>query len=89
MKKFKFKGKFNNKIFSTCPSIPRFHATFGEPIEFQPYNVELERIGSIKHATDEGVKLLGRVDHIEVDAKNKEVFVKDDFGLYVMYDCSF
>jgi len=51
--------------------------------------VELERIGSIKHATDEGVKLLGRVDHIEVDAKNKEVFVKDDFGLYVMYDCSF
>lgn len=34
MKKFKFKGKFNNKIFSTCPIIPRFHATFGEPIEF-------------------------------------------------------
>ncbi|CDW83349.1 UNKNOWN [Stylonychia lemnae] len=89
MKKYKFKGKFNNKVFSTCPSIPRFHATFGEPIEFQPYNVELERIGSIKHATDEGVKLLGRVDHIEVDAKNREVFVKDDFGLYIMYDCSF
>ena len=30
----------------------------------------MERIGSIKHATDEGVKLMGRVDHIEIDAKN-------------------
>jgi hypothetical protein len=45
MKKFKFKGKFNNKIYSTCPSIPRFHATFGEPVEHQPLNVEMERVG--------------------------------------------
>jgi hypothetical protein len=34
MKKFKYKGKFNNKVYSTCPIVPRFHATFGEPIEF-------------------------------------------------------
>ena len=87
MKQFKYKGKFCNKIFSTCPVLPRFHATFGEPIEFQPLNVELERVGLIKHATDESVKLMGRVDHIEVDGKNKEVYVRDDYGIYIMYEC--
>jgi hypothetical protein len=43
MKQFKYKGKFCNKIYSTCPVLPRFHATFGEPVEFQPLNVEMER----------------------------------------------
>lgn len=70
MKKFKFKGKFNNRIFSTCPVIPKFHATFGEPIDFQPINVEMERVGSIKHATDDSIKLMGRVDHTEIDTKS-------------------
>jgi hypothetical protein len=34
MKKYKYKGKFCNKIYSTCPVLPRFHSTFGEPVEF-------------------------------------------------------
>lgn len=89
MKQYKYKGKFCNKIFSTCPVVPRFHATFGEPIENQPLNVEIERIGSIKHATNESVKLMGRVDHVEIDAKTKEVWIKDDFGIYIMYECVF
>lgn len=45
MKQFKYKGRFCNKIYSTCPVLPRFHATFGEPVEFQPLNVEMERQG--------------------------------------------
>lgn len=88
MKKFKMRGKFNNKIFSTCPILPRYHATFGEPVEFQPLNVEMERVGAFKHATDESIKLMGRIDHIEIIEKTKEVFVKDDFGVYVMYECA-
>lgn len=28
---FKQNGTFNNKVFSTCPSVPKFHCTFGEP----------------------------------------------------------
>lgn len=66
MKQYKYKGKFCNKIYSTCPVVPRFHSTFGEPVEFQPMNVEMERIGASGHISDEGVKLLGRVDHFEV-----------------------
>jgi len=34
MKKFKYKGKFDNKCYSTSPILPRMHATFGEPIQF-------------------------------------------------------
>lgn len=34
MKQYKYRGKFCNKIYSTCPVVPRFHATFGEPVEF-------------------------------------------------------
>ena len=47
----------------------------------------MERIGSFKYATDESIKLMGRVDHIEIDEKNKEVYIKDDFGIYILYEC--
>jgi len=33
------------------------------------------------------MKLLGRVDHIELDPIRKEVFVKDDFNIYILYEC--
>lgn len=88
MKQYKYKGKFCNKIYSTCPVVPRFHSTFGEPVEFQPLNVEMERIGNAKHISDEGVKLMGRVDHVEINEKNRQVHVKDDFGIYVLYECA-
>ena len=30
---------------------------------------------------------MGRVDHIELDEVQEEVHVKDDFGVYILYDC--
>ena len=88
MKQYKYKGKFCNKTYSTCPVVPRFHSTFGEPVEFQPLNVEMERIGNAKHISDEGVKLLGRVDHYEINEKTRSVNLKDDFGIYILYECA-
>ena len=38
--------------------------------------------------SEKSIKLMGRIDRIELDEVNQEVFVKDDFGIYVMYDCS-
>ncbi len=32
--------------------------------------------------------MLGRVDHYEINEKNKQVFVKDDFGIYILYECA-
>ena len=34
------------------------------------------------------MKYLNRIDHIEIDEAHQEVFVKDDFGIYIMYECS-
>ena len=31
---------------------------------------------------------MGRIDHVEIDHKNKEVYIKDDFGIYILYDCT-
>lgn len=31
---------------------------------------------------------MGRIDHVEIDDKTKEVYIKDDYGIYIMYDCA-
>ena len=30
---------------------------------------------------------MGRIDHIEFNEELQEVYVKDDFGVYILYDC--
>lgn len=30
---------------------------------------------------------MGRIDAVEIDEKTQEVFIKDDFGIYIMYEC--
>lgn len=40
MRQYKCNGFFNNKILSTCPSFPKFHTSFGEPIAKQGLDVE-------------------------------------------------
>ena len=32
LRNYKENGLFNNRVFTTCPSLPAFHATHGEPI---------------------------------------------------------
>lgn len=34
------------------------------------------------------MKYLNRVDHIEINEKRSEVYVKDDFNIYIMYECA-
>ena len=31
--RFRYQGRLSNIIYSTCPIIPKFHTTFGEPID--------------------------------------------------------
>jgi hypothetical protein len=30
---------------------------------------------------------MGRIETIEINEEEREVYVKDDFGIYIMYDC--
>ena len=42
VKMYKANGTFNNKVFSTCPSVPKFHCTFGEPTMRQTEDMEMD-----------------------------------------------
>ena len=89
LKKIRLRGNFHEKHLSTCPILPRFHATFGEPSEIQPEYVQKDREEAKEEQISRGaMKYLNRIDHIEIDEKRSEVFVKDDFGIYLMYECS-
>jgi hypothetical protein len=36
---------------------------------------------------EQAVKLMNRIDFIEIDEAKKEVFVRDDMGVYILHDC--
>lgn len=30
---------------------------------------------------------MGRIEYVEINELQREVYIKDDFGIYIMYDC--
>ncbi len=84
---YKSNGMFNNKIFQTCPSFPKFHAAHGEPLAHLTEAEEMDRNRGGKSISDRSIKLMGRIDFVEINEAIQEVYVKDDFGIYIIYDC--
>ena len=41
--RFRYQNQFSNVIYSTCPIIPKYHTTFGEPIDRQEVSSEFEQ----------------------------------------------
>lgn len=37
--------------------------------------------------SEKSLKLMGRIDKVELNEVKEEVYVKDDFGVYIIYDC--
>jgi hypothetical protein len=50
-------------MWSTCPVLPKFHSTFGEPIERQEVSTEFEVNQDPKK--DQAQRLLGRIDFLK------------------------
>jgi hypothetical protein len=42
IKQYRFNGLTQNQMWSTCPVLPKFHVTFGEPVERQEASTEFE-----------------------------------------------
>ena len=57
---FRMNGQLQNKIFSTCPIIPKFHMAFGEPIERQEASTEHETTKDSDPKKGQANRLLGR-----------------------------
>ena len=37
--------------------------------------------------SERSLSLMGRIDKVELNEEKEEVYIKDDFGVYIMYDC--
>ena len=68
--------------------MPRYHSSYGEPSEIQGEYVQQDRENGNVDISKDSMKLLNRVDHIEIEEERQEVFIKDDFNIYIMYECA-
>ena len=80
-------GIFNNKVYSTSPFYPKFHCTFGEPTIRETTSQEYDNTKKNAGVSRGSIRFMGRIDHVEIDDASEEVYVKDDFGIYIMHDC--
>lgn len=91
--KYRWKGRSSinhNFLYSTCPTIPRFHATFGQSVDRQEISKEMEQGQKNEDQRRiESKKFLGRIDKIYKHEKTDLNLVKDDFGIHVFYDATF
>lgn len=86
LRAYKLNGLFNPKVFRSCPAFPKVHAANCEPLVSQtPGEQEHQGQDPLPH---QAVKLIGRADFVELDEQTQEVFVKDDLGIYILYDCA-
>lgn len=71
----------------TCPAFPKVHFAFGEATVRETEDLEIDHSKKKGGISERSIKLMGRIDKIELDETLQEVYVKDDFGIYVLYDC--
>ena len=86
--KFRYQNQFSNVIYSTCPIIPKFHTTFGEPIDRQEISAEFEVTKDADPKKGESQRVTGRIDRIIIDEENDYFLCQDDYGFNIMYDCA-
>lgn len=77
-----------NHLNSTCPVVPRFHATYGQPLGIQEISAEIDLAKTTNLKDVEGKKLLGRADKLFKHVKTGLNLVLDDFGVHVLFDAA-
>ena len=50
-------------------------------------NEEQDSQKNSTNISENAVKLMGRIEFVEIDESLEEVYIKDDFGIYILYDC--
>ena len=87
--RYRHQGRLSNITYSTCPIVPKYHTTFGEPIERQEVSAEFELTREADPKKGPAQRLLGRVDKIWLDEANDLSLVTDDHDFSLMSDCAF
>jgi hypothetical protein len=76
-------------MWSTCPVLPKFHITFGEPIERQEVSTEFEVNRNKEPRHGQASRLLGRIDFIKEHESSGCVLVSDDYGINIPHPATF
>ena len=92
--KYKKEGHFETLETSTCPILPTFHASYGNPVEnveisrFQDHFLGEKDMGEEERDehTQEIKQLELRKDKVKVFGDKREVRIEDAFGVLVMYE---
>jgi len=87
--KFRFNGLTQTHLWSTCPILPKYHITFGEPLERQEVSDEYEANRGADPRKGMSSRLLGRIDFISEHESTGCYQVTDDYAVNVMYDATF
>lgn len=89
LKKIKYNKRFNPLNYSTCPFSPEFHAASGEYLEHKSmFGDKIRNQTSKVHITNASKTFIRRLDHANFNLEKQEILVKDDFDIYLMYDCA-
>ena len=62
--RYRFNNRLQNYLHTTCPIVPKFHSTFGEPIERQDISQDIDNGKDTDHIKMENRKIVGRVDKL-------------------------
>lgn len=84
---YKCNGYLNNLVMKTCPVFPKVHFSLTEATVRETEDLETDHSKKRGGVSERSIKLFGRIDKVELNEALQEVYVKDDFGIYVMYDC--
>lgn len=76
-------------MWSTCPVLPKYHITFGEPLHRQEASTEFEVNRGADPRKGMSQRLLGRIDFLSEHEGSGCYLVTDDYSVNVMYDATF
>jgi len=95
LKGYKYNKKFNPRLTSTCPCVPRFHTTFGRPTLYEEVSESVERrehLQNVKHGWRcEARPIPAGRDRIVFKEGTKsiidcEFMVRDEHGIQIVYE---
>jgi len=49
--------------------------------------MDRDLLNKSKSVSQRAIRLMGRIEFIELNEEKQEVYIKDDFGIYIMWDC--
>ena len=88
LREYKLNGKFNPRVLATCPSLTQCHTSSGETLVHEPVSDTNQPEPPNQSIGQRPIKLMGRIDFIELNEQTQEIYVQDEQGTYILHDCA-